>query len=1090
MNKLSNILEMCGLQITKEYSTKEFDFVQCSYLVDELNVAEYLIMPCIAEQFEIISSSEKKFLSFQKEVIEPVYFSLRGDLRWNLYFVFIFDSEQFALIPDQLKDFVQRDKSYARKLVLNVEQIRDSLPVASIPNGDKVVAPPDPIEEWFNQLEPKGLSFCLEAFSNRNAEKFIADGILKSEVVTESYRDQPNNELSNEILKIERIDMGEGYRSYCFNPGTMLNFKTVNILEGTNGSGKTSILEAIELAFTGELEREKRGSKMTGKDPKQEWNGKLTLSNGETFQGELLPKQRKKLEGVFYQNRQKRFDKLNRLFHQYNYFSSDATYQFSFNTDEKLNYKAEFGRIVFGEEAKSIQDNWERYLKAFHEELPKPLHERKTNLHNQIRMIDDLIKEQMGSFTNIKLIRDLLKECQIDYKTSVNPRNIDSVLEWLQDLGSQTVKIDAIRSTIEEAVETGIDSIEVLLDEEFRCTEELKNQKNLVAETTTNIKKLEKSIQKIRALISQNTTLQKQYESINKQNRRLQNLIRNQDKVVVRQGIDEQISGLQAQLDIYERIYERYETLLQDQSSFPKGEIAVLKEKLLKKKSSLQFKLDSVQTQIKSAEQTSSISQTTQSEIKALGKKYIETLPEVSICPLCGTNHFEAQKLSERINFSQSSEEYDLSELLEQKEKLIVKFNMVEHELLRVREFEESLDLLGYKEQVSKLTMKQCWEKLSLNLNERDQLKSTKSLLESTKIILEKEGFTLANIEDLDEFFNMLTLTELISNDDLYTSADLVNRIDKESRALVLEIKKKISDLSYSLKESQEAVIEFEKLLKNEDNIYKMMEAKRKKIFKWKLAVNKLAETNVNIEKTTSFMYWSNCLTKLMKEIELQQKKGIDSKVLKESKAQLIELKNDIKETRIKLNRCRMAAKELSQLAPITEYSNSFIEKNIKKISDLFFALHSPREFTVLGLDKSGNLQALREKTNYWEPIHHLSAGQRTAVALAVFFTLHLSLPTVPQFVLLDEPVVNMDDLNILGLIDFLKELVIKEKIQIIFTTASSSVASLIRRKFSFLKEDYKAFKLTRLQNDKVRIKVVTYLPDKESGNVLSFEAL
>lgn len=1090
MNELSNILKKCGLQVTKEYSTNEFNYIQCSYLVDGLNVAEYLVMPCLAEQFETISSSEKKFLSFQEEIIEPVFFSLRGDLRWNLYFVFILDNKQFNLIPDQLKDFVQRDKSYARKLVLNSEKILNSLPVATIPNGDQVVIPPDPFEEWFNLLEPKGLTFCLDPYSKRKAEKFITEGNLKSKVVAEYPKDQSKSGPSYEELRLKQIDIGEGYRSYCFKPGTTLNFKAVNILEGINGSGKTSILEAIELAFTGELEREKRGLKMTAKEQKQKWNGKLTLTNGESFQKQLLPKQRKELEAKLYQNRQKRFDKLNRLFHQYNYFSSDATYQFSFNSNDKIDYKAEFGRIVFGEEVKSIQDNWERYLRAFCEELPKPLNERKVNLQNQVKMLDELIKEQVGVATNIRLIRNLLKECHIDYKNSVDQKDIDSVLEWLQELRNMIGKIDALRATIEEAEEVGIDSIEVLSDEELRCSEELKNQRVTIADFTTNIKVTKKRIQELKALITQDTAILKQYEIINKQNRKFQHLIRNQEKVVLRQGIDEQISGVKARLDLIEQIYERYETLLQEQNNFPKGKLPVLKDKLINKKTMLVNNLDNVQAQIKAAELKSNFAQKAVSEIKALGKKYVETLPEVCICPLCGTNHFKAQNLMENINSFESPEEHNISELLEKKANLIQKFEFVEHELLRIRQFEESLTLLGCKDQVNKLTLKQCWEKLLSTLNERDELKSTQGLLENTKIILEKEGFTISNLADLDEFLNMPFLTSWISNEDLGTSEDLVTEIDRESKARIKEIKKEISNLSLSLKESQEVIIESEKLFEQADKIYNITQAKRQRFLKWQRTVSKLAEVGANIEPTMSFTYWNSCLIKLIKEIDFQQQRGFDFKALSERKVQLAKLKKDIKETQIRLDRCRKAATDLTCLSPITEYSNSFIEKNIKKISDLFFALHSPREFSSLRLDSSGNLQALREKTNHWEPIHHLSAGQRTAVALAVFFTLHLSLPTVPKFVLLDEPVVNMDDLNILGLIDFLKEMVIKAKIQIIFTTASSTVASLIRRKFSFLKDDFQSFKLTRLRNDKVKIKVITYLPDRESGNVLSFEAL
>lgn len=78
-----------------------------------------------------------------------------------------------------------------------------------------------------------------------------------------------------------------------------------------------------------------------------------------------------------------------------------------------------------------------------------------------------------------------------------------------------------------------------------------------------------------------------------------------------------------------------------------------------------------------------------------------------------------------------------------------------------------------------------------------------------------------------------------------------------------------------------------------------------------------------------------------------------------------------------------------------------------------------------------------------------MSTGQRTALVLSVFFQMNLTADYTPAFLLLDEPVANIDDLNILALIDFLREFVIIHHRQIIVTTANQNVAKLFRRKFS-----------------------------------------
>lgn len=104
-----------------------------------------------------------------------------------------------------------------------------------------------------------------------------------------------------------------------------------------------------------------------------------------------------------------------------------------------------------------------------------------------------------------------------------------------------------------------------------------------------------------------------------------------------------------------------------------------------------------------------------------------------------------------------------------------------------------------------------------------------------------------------------------------------------------------------------------------------------------------------------------------------------------------------------------------------------------------------------------------------------MSTGQRTAVALSVFFRLHTVLTNVPKFILLDEPVSNIDDLNIIGLLDFIRELVIKYNIQIFFTTANTNVKKLFRRKFSFFEEDFSEFNLIRSSSVKVKVIRKTY---------------
>ena len=88
---------------------------------------------------------------------------------------------------------------------------------------------------------------------------------------------------------------------------------------------------------------------------------------------------------------------------------------------------------------------------------------------------------------------------------------------------------------------------------------------------------------------------------------------------------------------------------------------------------------------------------------------------------------------------------------------------------------------------------------------------------------------------------------------------------------------------------------------------------------------------------------------------------------------------------------------------------------------------------------------------------------------------MNLATPYAPKFLLLDEPVANIDDLNVLALLDFLRELVITHKRQIFFTTANRNVARLFRRKFSFLLQDFQELRFLRAKEQNLEITRYTY---------------
>ena len=182
---------------------------------------------------------------------------------------------------------------------------------------------------------------------------------------------------------------------------------------------------------------------------------------------------------------------------------------------------------------------------------------------------------------------------------------------------------------------------------------------------------------------------------------------------------------------------------------------------------------------------------------------------------------------------------------------------------------------------------------------------------------------------------------------------------------------------------------------------------------------------------------------------------------------------SDIEQTKQTRERCRHLQKSLKEFVSPETYAAWFIQKNIYQISQIFLALHSPQEFSGLVQSDAGGLVALRNGESI--PVSLMSTGQRTALVISVFFQMNMATPYAPKFLLLDEPVANTDDLNILALMDFLRELVITHKRQIFFTTANRNVARLFRRKFSFLLQDFQALRFLRAKERHLKITRHTY---------------
>ena len=127
--------------------------------------------------------------------------------------------------------------------------------------------------------------------------------------------------------------------------------------------------------------------------------------------------------------------------------------------------------------------------------------------------------------------------------------------------------------------------------------------------------------------------------------------------------------------------------------------------------------------------------------------------------------------------------------------------------------------------------------------------------------------------------------------------------------------------------------------------------------------------------------------------------------------------------------------------------------------------IHSPKYFSEIVVKMEGakgrKIQLKRANKEIVE-VTQISTGQRAALALAIFFALNEKLQVGPQLILLDDPVAHIDDLNALAFFDYLREVAITRKRQIVYATVNEKMAQLFRRKFEFLAGGFKSIPLAR----------------------------
>ncbi|MBN2981852.1 ABC-three component system middle component 1 [Cohnella algarum] len=1045
------------------------------------------------------------FRDFQTKLLSNTFFSYKNDVRWNLYLILVI--EEYEIIKDNsMLQKIENDADYARKFVATPADVlkwldKEWLHTAAEDISEEV----DPLQEWTDHLEPVQLTGCLtQPFATQYVNQYLAgQPFISAEVRPSARRGQNYDEYEEKIETINTICF-DGFRNHCFAHVEPILPTTVNLLHGPNGSGKTSAMEAIEYALTNDIRRcSEFGDKL--EETAETFKVMCTTASQQmlSFQPGKPVALYKKLAQAWYGVPTGRQSELNYYFHRFNYFDSEAAYRFALNESgrdetEKFDYSDNFSRLVFGDTVIETQKKWQRYKQEFDEQL-KALTKQQNEITSTIRKLNEQISTLSRTEQEQSIDLDtLLKSIRLNELNRGREAG-ESTLEYLERLAFLLKSVEPRRKEIIEFPS----SIVTLSLEHIQL--ELQQQKDklnlLIQEKDSKLaqqEQLELELDRFRSELQkiedQNLDFKQSLDSISRilmEWQGIRKIIETPSQVDLRRELENRAELLTKKLDALQRFEAKYSRVL----SLTNTELSLLShaelQELQKNLEGKEVMLIQLKNQLEAAEKFMDQVSTLLSRLHHLGKDFLELEQHSTVCPLCKHEHGTHNALASAIHSAMSVNEQGESNIdnlrrnvdLLKTETESLRERMAQHdkkkrnreqvteaynELINYLIFDISASLQSPEEQLQAIkalfSAQVEWNEQRVTVQKQLQVLDETGFRKET--IIQAELFQKENemYREFTEQQSSASFEEhvIIRQKDLQKEMAVTNNLLERLQKHIADLQQRLQQFSF--KELDLAIEDQEKQIESLQRFTENMES----LF-----------TDFDLEGHDNLRVWAIQLQKALTQIDLLLEKLRSQQQEVQLQSELAEANKELDVLKNQYERCVRACTALEQLRPLKTFTEQFIGKNITKIERFFKMLHTPREFDELILEKEG-LTLLRKWDGKKVKAFQMSSGQRASLALSVMFAVHLAAPSAPKFIIMDEPVANMDDLHLMNLLDLLRDLALSGR-QIFFTTANPDVANLFRRKFSFFQEQFTHFEFTRHSGEPVHIRSIKYTPYMES---------
>lgn len=991
-------------------------FTQFEPINDTLYKGNYQINDKLAGIYFLNFSeriSEEDFEELQYKYLAEEFYKNEDSLQWNIYLLFI-----NSTINEELKSKILSNDKYARKLIFQESEFLDYFELEKS-NQNSL---PDIVSEWKNELKSVDLQEVYSEASYVDAvTNFLENSTIK-EVDSGVSRDLSSIPT---IKRITNINLKDNYRAFPLKRN--FDFGSVNLINGVNGSGKTSLLESIELILTG------RSNRNSDKD---EETGSISAVLNNDIEELYTPYDNGKYKSRdikwYSRNHLVRGNNCYQSFNQFNFFNTDAAYQFA-SSDHEDQINESLKQIVLGAEYTFLRDRIQGFEGRLRPELntvERGLKEQNELIENHTQLINDLKSD--SNFEDIKknIAGNILA---LKYKNTLSVDNysisnlyineIKTEIEYIlnQNLVFDLNTLNKLRSQIYEQLDT-VSSLKDKYNERITQRIDFLNQHKSLEVKRDKIKSILKYF-----VIEDFRSIEDTEEQLQKHNLKLSKLEKIKKEFSIL-NLDSFLNENKGFKDLQNSKNEDFQKVSSDREEIG-NEIRILSENF----SAIEDILN---------------------KIKLLGKDFLSHNEHSQNCPLC-EQQISHNELSDKLD-EDFKNNVDKS-ILEEKSKKLSELKTKEANLtfelktLNSLKFVAQEEVSGYET----LSVKEIAFRLNSILNEEALILQGKTKIETTLAQVTAIGGSVSEFKSLkeeigaylnsDNSFEKIDKLLLRLEDDIKKIVDNVEKLSQENDLLISNLNK-----SLQLKEATNDISEILDGIKSQDEKVKALERSFIKI-----------KAYLDLQDDQSVIELSKDLYILEENIKSLKDSENRQKELQRVTKELEDAKSFISENTLKHTRLKKAVEILQKLKSNDGESvlAGYFNDNLKEIKDIFKTIHAPQEFTDL---KFENKRLALYKNEVKHSVSQISTGQRAALVISIFISLNRKLKNGPNIIIFDDPVTFIDDFNALSFLDFLRYFIVKENKQIFFATANKKFSTLFKKKFEFLKDDYKEFYLER----------------------------